>query len=110
VRAKHRDRGLRQQWMLTARREIGVRQPQVRVHDTALLDIVGGVGIPGQQCLIDQLVKPGPHRRKNDLIQEGWHQQVAVTLQGLSLLRDEQSVPPAHDRHSSPRVHRAAIG
>lgn len=95
--------------MLTARREIGVRQPQVRVPNSALLDILGGVGIPGQQCLIDQLIKPGPNRRKNDLIKEGWHQQVSVMLQGPSLLRDEQSVPSAYDRHSSLQVHCAAI-
>jgi hypothetical protein len=97
--------------MLAARREIGVLQPQLRVDDTALLDVLAGVGIPGQQGLMDQLIKPGAHRRKNNLIQERWHQQVAVTLQGLSLLRDEQSVPAAaHDRDSSLLVHGAAIG
>ena len=69
VGAKDRGRGLRQQWMLTARCEIGVRQPQRRVHDTALFDVLAGVGIPGHQRLIDQLIKPGAHRRKNDLIQ-----------------------------------------
>ena len=67
--AKQRGRGFRQQWMLTARCEIGVRQPQRRVHDTALFDVLAGVGIPGHQRLIDQLIKPGAHRRKNDLIQ-----------------------------------------
>ena len=110
VRAKHRGRGFGQQWMLTARLEIGVRQPQFRVHDTALLDILGGVGIPGHERLIDQLIKPGAHWRKNNLIQQRWHQQVAVTLQGLSLPRDDQSVPAAHDRDSSLLVHGAAIG
>ena len=109
VRAKHPHRGLRQQRMPAARREIGVRQPQLRVHDTALFDILAGVGIPGHQRLIDQLIKLGAHRRKNNLIQQRWHQQVAVTLQGLSLPRDEQSVPAAHDRDSSLLVHGAAI-
>ena len=66
----------------------------------ALLDILAGVGIPVHQRLMDQLIKPGAHRRKNNLIQERWHQQVAVTLQGLSLLRDEQPVAAAHDRDS----------
>jgi hypothetical protein len=94
--------------MLTARREIGVRQPQFRVHDTALLDILGGVGIPGHERLIDQLIKPGAHWCKNNLIQQRWHQQVAVTLQGPPLPGDEQSVPADHDRDSSLLVHGAA--
>ena len=70
VRAKHRGRGFGQQWMLTARREIAARQPQRRVDDTALLDGLAGAGIPGHQGLMDQLIKPGTHRRKNSLIQQ----------------------------------------
>ena len=108
VGAKHRSRGFYQQWMLTARREIGVRQPQRRAHGTALLDVLAGVGIPGHQGLMDQLIKPGAYRRKNNLIQQQRHQQVAVTLQGLSLLRGEQSGPAAHDRDSSLPLHDAA--
>jgi hypothetical protein len=108
VRAKHRGRGLDQQRVLTARREIAVRQPQRRVHDTALLDVLAGVGIPGHQGLMDQLIKPGAYRRKNNLIQQQRHQQVAVTLQGFSLLRGEQSGLAAHDRDSSLPLHRAA--
>lgn len=94
VRAKHRGRGLRQQRMLTARRESAVRQPQRRVHHTALLDTLGA-GIPGHQGLIDQLIKPGAHRHKHNLTQQRWHQQVAVTLQGFSLPRAEQPGPAA---------------
>jgi len=78
------------------------------VHDPVLLDVLGGVGLQGHQGLIDQLVQPGAHRRKNNLIQQGRHQQVAITLQGLLLLRGEQSGPAAHDRDSSLPPHGAA--
>jgi len=40
------------------------------VHDTALLDVLAGGGIPGPQGLMDQLIKPGAHRRENNLIQQ----------------------------------------
>jgi len=69
VGAKHRGRGFRQQRMLTARREIGVRQTQRRVHGTVLLDVLAGVGIPGHQRLIDQFIKPGADGRQNSLLQ-----------------------------------------
>jgi hypothetical protein len=110
VRAEHRGRGPGQQRVVTARRENRVRRSQVRVHHAALLDIPGGAGIPGRQCLVDQLIEPGADRRESDLIQERWHQQVAVTLQGLSLLGDGQSVPAAHARDSPLPVPRAATG
>jgi hypothetical protein len=68
--------------------------PAVLVLERGCRGMVGGqdrigVGIPGYQRLTDQLVKPGAQRKIN-LIQERWHQQVAVTLRALSLLRDQQ--------------------
>lgn len=42
------------------------------MHDTALFDILGGVGIPGHERLIDHLIKPGAHWRENNLSAAGF--------------------------------------
>jgi hypothetical protein len=56
VRAKHRGRGLGQQRMVAARSGIAVRRPQFRVHNSALLDVLVGIGIPSHQRLMDQFI------------------------------------------------------
>jgi hypothetical protein len=56
VRAKHRRRGLGQQRMVAARSKTAVRRSQFRVHDAALLGVLGGIGIPRNQRLMDQFI------------------------------------------------------
>jgi hypothetical protein len=55
IEPEHRSGRLRQQRMVAARREVGICQLQLRVHDTGLGDVRGGVSGPGRDGLADQL-------------------------------------------------------